>query len=132
MKIFLASFLEPENFGPGKVIGVANGSKPTDVRCDSVFPPLIPTNETMKTYNDMSVNDPKNASNVFVKSFTDQLEDFRAKVQKAADDSGKSPTDILPFSEGDTLASWEREAFTNYRPLIASCLKRLGFDVVQH
>jgi len=114
------------------VICVANGSRPHAVKCDSVFPPFIPSNETMKTYNDMSANDPKNASNVFIKSFTDQLEEFRIKVQKAADDAGKPPTDILPFSDGDTLASWEREAFTNYRPLIASCLKRLGFDVVQH
>jgi hypothetical protein len=132
MRIYLASFLESDNFGPGKVIGVANGSKPTDIKCDTVFPPLIPSNEIMSNYNDMSVNDPKNAASVFVKAFTDQLEELRNKVQTAADEAGMSPVDMLPFADGDTLASWEREAFTNYRPLIASCLVSLGFDVVQH
>jgi hypothetical protein len=132
MKIFLASFLEPDNFGPGKLIGVANGDKPGDLKCDAVFPPLIPTNEIMEKYSDMSVNDPKNAASEFVKSFTGQLEEFRNKVQTAADNSGQDPTTVLPFAEGDTLASWERERFSNYRPLIASCLTKLGYEVEQH
>ena len=111
---------------------MANGDKPSDVKCDTVFPPLIPTNEIMSTYEDMRVNDSKNASGTFVKSFTEQLEKFRVSVQKAADDAGKPATEILPFVDGDTLASWEREAYTNYRPLIAACLTKLGYDIVQH
>ncbi|KKN67643.1 hypothetical protein LCGC14_0459020 [marine sediment metagenome] len=131
MKIFLASFLEPDNFGPGKVIGVANGSKPKDVKCDQVFPPLIPTNVIMERYSDMSLNDPGNAASEFVKSFTEQLAAFHDKVKLAADNSGQPTTEILPFVDGDTLASWERERFSNYRPLIAACLTKLGYEVVQ-
>jgi len=132
MKIFLASFLEPHNFGHGKVIGIANGNKPPHIKCDTVFPPLIPSNEIMKNYNDMSVNDPKNASKAFVRDFTAQLDTFCNNVQKVASEKGKKPVEVLPFVDGDTLASWEREVYTNYRPLVASCLRKLGFNVEQH
>ncbi|MDP2683515.1 MAG: hypothetical protein Q8P20_00510 [bacterium] len=132
MKIFLASFLEENNFGPGKLIGVANGNQPLNIKCDMVFPPLIPTNDIINNYNEMSTHEPNSASNTFVKSFAAQLDEFTAKVLAVASEAGKSPIEILPFSDGDTLASWEREAFTNYRPLIAACLIKLGFEVIQH
>jgi len=132
VKIFLASFLEPHNFGPGKVIGIANGNKPSNIKCDTVFPPLIPYNHIMSNYNDMSIKDPKNASKVFVRDYSAQLNDFFKKVTNVAAESNKNPIDVLPFENGDTLASWEREVYTNYRPLVASYLKRLGFEVEQH
>ena len=139
-KIYLASFLEPGNFGPGKLIGVANGNKPDNIHdedgkkieCESVFPMLAPTNAIMNKYAVDSVNDPKNAASTFVKSFTEQLEAFSKKVKTAAFFSKKEPIDVLPFKSGDTLASWERERYSNYRPLIATCLVNLGYEVVQH
>ena len=40
--------------------------------------------------------------------------------------------EVLPFKEGDTIASWERERYTNYRPLIGAFFEKLGYEVVQH
>lgn len=139
-KIYLASFLEPDNFGPGKLIGVANGNKPDNIQkksgekveCESVFPMLVPTNDIMNKYADDCVDDPKNAASTFVKSFTKQLDEFSNKVKTAAENSKKMPVEVLPFKDGDTLGSWERERYSNYRPLIATCLVGLGYDVVQH
>jgi hypothetical protein len=38
--------------------------------------------------------------------------------------------ELLPFNDGDTLLSWEREGHTSYRPLVADCLKKLGYKVI--
>jgi len=130
MKIYLASFLEPENFGPGRVIGIVNGEKPKYVRCDTKFDPLTPKQTLTDTYNDMAANDPLNASEAFVNGFTAQLDEFCEDVAKSAKEKDQSPTDILPFKDGDTLASWERGDYTNYRVLVAPFLKKLGYDVV--
>lgn len=132
MKLYLASFLEPENFGPGRVIGVANGSKPDHVFCKDVFPPLIPTNEIMKRYNDTCVSDPKNAADMFINSFRNQLEKFTESVERKAKEEDKTIHEVLPFKNGDTLASWERHAFSNYRNLIAEYLEKLGYEVELH
>lgn len=130
MKLYLASFLEPDNFGPGRVIGIVNGNKPSHVKCDFQFPHLTPKQELTDTYNDMAVSDPKNAGSQFVKNFTQQLDEFTNEVLSEADKSGKSAQELLPFKDGDTLASWERENFTNYRSLITPFLKKLGYEVV--
>ena len=129
MKLYLASFLEPENFGPGRIIGIANGSKPDHIQCDKVFLPLIPTNEIMNNYNSMCVNDPKNAADTFVSTFSEQLDKFATTVLEQAKQEEKTVQDILPFKEGDTLASWERQAFSNYRTLVGPCLEKLGYEV---
>lgn len=130
MKIYLASFLETDNFGPGRVIGVVNGNKPTHVKCDFQFKQLTPKQELTDTYNDMAVSDPKNAGKQFVTNFTAQLDVFYKAVLEAAEDEEKDVKEILPFKDGDTLVSWERANFTNYRGLIAPYLKKLGYDVI--
>lgn len=132
MKIYLASFLETQNFGEGRVIGIANGSKPSYIKCDMVFPPLIPTNEIMAKYNNACTDDQAGASNAFVKEFSEQLEAFCNDVQETANKNGKTPEEILPFMNGDTLASWERENFKNYRPLVGAVLTKLGYKVILH
>ncbi len=132
MKIYLASFLEEENFGPGRLIGVANGNKPEHVSCDVVFSSLVPSNEIMVQYRDASVNDPRNAGKNFVDAFNMQLDQFCSNVTKKAQEENKNVMEVLPFKDGDTLASWEREAFTNYRGQVANCLERLGYEVELH
>lgn len=128
MKIYLASFLESENFGPGRIIGIANGNKPKYIDVELVFPPFIPTNELMDEYNKTS--NKSKAGEIFEKDFAQQLNDFVEKVKKTAKEEGKEPADILPFIEGDTLASWEREQNTNYRKAVGKALIKLGYDIV--
>lgn len=130
MKLYLASFLEPHNFGPGRIIGIANGDKPDHVKCDVVFPPLIPSKEITVKYRNESLTNPKNAGKNFMQGFKAELNSFMAEVKKACEEESKTPQDLLPFEEGDSLCSWERAAFTNYRGIIAPYLQKLGYDVV--
>jgi hypothetical protein len=132
MKVYLASFLEPENFGPGRVVGVVDGNKPATIDIDSRFPPFIPPKELINKYNFMAIDDQKAASEMFVLKFEKQLDEFVDKVFKKAEESGTDPTDILPFKEGDTLASWERADRRNYRGMIAVTLMKLGYEVVKN
>lgn len=130
MKIYLASFLEPENFGTGRVIGIINSNKPTHIVCDFQFKHLTPRQKLTDTYNDMIISDPKNAGKQFVTDFTEQLDSFCEEVLAAAQEDGVNVDELLPFKDGDTLASWERASFTNYRSLIAPFLQKLGYEVV--
>lgn len=130
MKLYLASFLEPENFGPGRLIGIANGNKPRDIKVDVTFPHLIPPVSLMERYRKLGLQNKSEASKMFVEEFTKQLDNFSISVIKQAEEKGKKPIDILPFKEGDTLASWERVKFSNYRSLVATALEKLGFEVV--
>jgi len=130
MKIYLASFLEKHNFGPGRLISIADGSRPDHVKCDDVFTFMIPTPELSKQYSTMQLEDPANAGKVFAKEFTEQLDTFYDDVMEAAVDSGKAPQELLPLEDGDTLASWQREEFTHYRGTVAIYLKKLGYEVV--
>ena len=131
MKIFLASFLEVHNFGPGRVIGIANGNKPSHVKCEIIFKELIPNADITKTYNKESAKNPKEASVNFVNNFTKQLEKFYQDVKSEAEKNKVDPKEILPFKDGDTLASWERFCYSNYRGLIAPFLEKLGYEVFQ-
>lgn len=132
MKIFLASFLEPHNFGPGRVIGIANGSKPKHLECDTVFEDLIPNPDISQEYQRLSYTNRKKASNYFVTEFSKQLELFFDDVIKESQESGQTPQELLPFKCGDTLASWERADYTNYRRLIAPYLEKLGYEIIKN
>lgn len=129
MKLYLASFLEVHNFGPGRVIGIANGNKPDHVECSLVFTPLIPTQQLSQTYNKMSLKDPEGASKHFVTEFQKQLDEFYSEVVNSSEEENVTPQEILPFEDGDSICSWERAAYTNYRRLIAPYLEKLGYEV---
>lgn len=130
MKLYLASFLEKHNFGSGRLISVADGSRPDHLKCDLVFEHFIPSAECSKKYSSMQLSDPKNAGKAFVKQFTKELDEFYDDIVATAAEEELDPQDLLPFKEGDTLASWQREMFTHYRDLIAICLQKLGYEVV--
>lgn len=130
MKIFLASFLQPQNFGPGRIIGIVNGARPKDVKVDVVFEPLTPPVELINTYNELRPKDGKAAGEMFVSKYTEQLEGFYESVRQAAAEAGEDITNLLPFQDGDTLASWERAEYTNYRKLLAPFLEKMGYQVV--
>lgn len=129
MKLFLASFLEPENFGPGKVIGIALGNKPKHLDCSIKFESLTPKREILQTYYNMVADDPVKAGEYFRTQFNIQLDGFVKEVKEECKKLKKKPQDILPFEEGDTLASWERAKNHNYRGAVADCLEKLGFEI---
>jgi hypothetical protein len=130
MILYLASFLEPENFGKGRVIGIAAGNKPVSVNVDTKFLPFIPLESITKEYYIQSTKDQIKASRDFITSFRKQLDDFYSLVLEKADERGVSPMEVLPFSDGDTLASWERAGRSNYRNLVGEILKKFGYSVV--
>lgn len=131
MKIYLASFSEPENFGPGRIIGIVDGGpKPHSVNVEWIFKPFTPPKELIIKYNDLRLHQPIESSNFFVSSYTEQLDSFFLEVKFEAKQRKKKISDLLPFNEGDTLASWERAAYTNYRKILAPFLEKMGFEVV--
>lgn len=130
MKLYLASFLETHNFGPGRVISITDGSRPDHIKCDYVFAPFVPAKDISKEYRRLQIDDPKNAGKIFVDKFTAQLESFYNDVLSKTKDTETDVESVLPFEDGDTLASWEREEFTHYRSLVAPFLEKLGYEVI--
>lgn len=120
MKIYLASFLQPENFGPGRLIGIVDGRKPEHLKVDFKFPPFIPDKKLINEYNDNRRRNNKSAGDIFVEKYTQQLEDFFSNIGE----------EKLPFQDGDTFASWERAEFTNYRKILAPFLEKYGYEVI--
>lgn len=131
MRIYLASFLQPENFGPGRVIGIVNGARPKNVKVDVVFEPFTPPVELINAYNELRPKDGQAASEMFVSKYKEQLELFCEEIKKISDSQNTSQLiDSLPFEDGDTLASWERAEYTNYRKILAPYLEKIGYQVV--
>lgn len=135
MKLFLASFLEKENFGPGAIISICNGTKPKYIDVKRQFTFFIPDKKTIDQYYDLRVKDEKTASEFFVDAYKKQLDDVvQSMFEELSESSEKVSTvrDLLPFKDGDTLCSWEREKFNNYRSILAPYLEKLGYEVVLH
>ncbi len=133
IRIYLASFLQPENFGPGRIIGICHGNKPRYVKVDTKFVPFIPPENLINQYNsDRLKLSAQDASGWFVSKYSEQLELFCSEVKREAEKSTCTPQEILPFEDEVTLASWERAEFTNYRKILAPFLKDLGYHVILH
>lgn len=129
MKIYLASYTQPHNHGPGRKIAISS-TKPDEVRVSGAFDHVIPPPETLEEYKRRQLSDQQDASNFFVETYTNQLKNFFKKVETSAQDEGTSVVEQLPLQSGDTLLSWEREGFTSYRPILAKFLEEVGYDVV--
>lgn len=130
INLVLASFFEPQFHGKGRKIGVAP-RKPTNVECDMVFDQFSPTAEDYFTYHKNKHDGPQ-AGEIFVESYKKQLSDICLEIAETAREQDKDPTDILPFSEGDTLLSWEKKGSTSYRAILAEYLRDLGYDVIEN
>lgn len=128
MKIYLASFMQPENFGCGNVISITSSSKPRNIRVDGIFLPLTPDSSVMNRYYELREEDADAAGKYFIEQYTKQCQDFVDEVLVMIGDS--SAESVLPFKEGDTLCSWERAQYTNYRKILAPFLEKLGYEVV--
>lgn len=129
MRIHLASFMQPNNFGHGKVISITHGTKPNNIDVMGIFEPLAPPAELVSQYNSIRTSDPDNAGKLFVNTYTEQLKSFFETAKKDADEQKCSVIELLPFEDGDTLCSWERKEYTNYRKILAPFLTEAGYDV---
>ncbi len=131
MKIYLASFQEPHNFGPGKLISLAY-ARPQYINTVGVFEPLAPPVDLIKSYNDLREKNDPSAATSFIAAYKNQLETFASKIKFIAREKKKNTKDLLFFEDGDSLLSWERENFSNFRYLVKPVLEDLGYEVVLH
>jgi hypothetical protein len=131
MKLYLASFMQPENFGPsGTLYSICNGNKPYNIKVDKKFVYFIPSEDLMNKYAELRPIDGKTAGELFCDTYNKQLQEFVDSLYYAAKEQNVSVIELLPFKDGDTLCSWERSQYTNYRKLLAPVLEKLGYEVI--
>lgn len=119
-KIFFASFLEPDNFGPGRLISLTRGRKPRFLVVKLQWPLGIPSDSILAEYNSQKESDPSGAASRFIAAYKSQLQDSLQDIR----------IDDLPFENGDTLLSWERASRNNYRKILAEYFQELGYEVI--
>lgn len=129
MKIYLASYLEPENHGPGKKYGIHH-QKPDDFKADGKVLYLTPAEELLGNYKNKQLIDQKEAADYFNKAFYEQLKSVYISLKTQGKDENKTIMDLLPFKDGDTLLSWERDGNSNYRGTVAALLKKIGYEII--
>lgn len=122
--------MQPDNFGNGRKISITYGSKPHNISVSSIFEPFAPSTDLINEYNSLRTSEPEKASKLFISSYTKQLESFFANLDKEANEAKCSMVELLPFKDGDTLCSWERKEFTNFRKILAPFLERAGYEVL--
>jgi hypothetical protein len=132
MKLFLASFLEPQNFGKGRIIGIEVSNKPKFLDVQFKFEQFIPSVEIIESYYDSLPKNPDSAGKTFECKYAEQLDNFYNLLQMLSEDAQKPMVDFLPFKDGDTLASWQREKNHNYRKTLAPILEKIGYEVELH
>ena len=126
--------LEPEHFGPGKIYAIAT-SKPDSLKVDGLYSHFTPKEEFLEKYKEIQLelsersSAAQEAADYFNSAYYNQLKSFLSKLKKAAREENKSPMELLPFRDGDTLVSWERLGNSNYRATVAGLLKKIGYEV---
>lgn len=130
--LYLASFLQPENFGPGRIISITFSDRPKKLDVAGVFEPFAPSAKLTNEYylQKEAGMSPGEAGANFSKGYKEQLQKVIAEIELTAKNLNKSPIEILPFQDGDTLASWERKEYTHYRKTLVPYLESLGYEVV--
>lgn len=127
IKIYLASHKEPENHGYGRKISISR-SKPKGSGLE--FLPFCPSLKISNEYIVKKASDPNEAAYYFNNSYANQLDLLKKDVYTQCKQTGLLPKDILPFKDGDTLLSWERFMFSNYRHHVAEFLLEMGYEVI--
>ena len=139
MKIYTASYWEPDFHGPGRKIGISP-SKPNNLmdecgyECDLCFRDLSPEDvywDYHKAKKAAGDDDDllKVAGDNFVDSYQERLNNLGASYIKHARETGKSIQDLIGLEEGDTLLSWERGGHRTFRTHTAAFLREMGYDV---
>jgi hypothetical protein len=124
MKLYLASFFEPDNHGPGRKISIAT-NVPEDIDVDATFDMFVPLGMGEYYRDRYKV---KNAGEKFVGSYKKQLDDMYSELSVDAAKEGKSMMEVLPFKDGDTLLSWEHAGNLSYRGILNDYLKKVGYE----
>lgn len=139
MKLYTASFWEPEVHGPGRKIGISP-SKPKNLQeecgydCDFCHEYLSPEEvywEYFKAKKNADGDEEllKQAGETFVSKYVNRLNEFKSLLEQEGLETGKSVQDLLGFQDGDNLLSWERGGNTTFRTHTAEFLRGLGYDV---
>jgi hypothetical protein len=139
MKIFTASYWEPEVHGPGRKIGISP-SKPKNLveeagyDCNICHEFLSPEDaywNYFKAKKAAGDNEElqKKASDTFVTEYQARLDAFKKAIQEESKAKGKSIEELMGLEEGDTLLSWERGGHITFRVHTAKCLRELGYEV---
>ena len=69
MKLYLASILQPENHGPGRLIGIADGHKPKDISIDLKYELFIPEAKYIRAYKNAVIMKEDSAPEEFCKNY---------------------------------------------------------------
>ena len=101
MKIYTASYFEPEVHGDGRKIGISP-SKPNnlDYNCDSCHEWLSPEDVYWDYHKSKRAADGnkellKKAGQEFINSYKDRLQAFREKLDSDAAETGKSVQELI-------------------------------------
>lgn len=139
MKLYTASYWEPEVHGPGRKIGISP-SKPNNLKeecgydCETCHEWLSPEDvywdyHRAKKEADGDAELLQKAGEDFVSGYLARLEDFKEMLKTESAKTGKSIHELIGFEDGDTLLSWERGGHTTFRTHAAEFLRGLGYEV---
>lgn len=122
--------MQRQNFGNGRIISITASGKPKDFKVGDIYLPLTPPQSLIDEYEKLKTENPEQAGILFTTQYKDQLEIFVNNVRADATAQGVTPVELLPFQDGDTLCSWHRKEYTNYRKIVAPYLENLGYEVI--
>jgi hypothetical protein len=139
MKIYTASFWEPEVHGSGRKICIAP-SAPKNLKdecgyeCDFSHDYLSPEDvywDYHKAKKAANGDDDllQKAGEDFVEGYKARLQDFKNDLEVEMKSTSKSMEELIGFEDGDTLLSWERGGHTTFRSHVAEFLRELGYEV---
>lgn len=139
MKIYTASFFEPEYHGKGRKIAICP-SKPKTLQeefgydCDLKYEGLSPEDiywDYLKNKKAANGNEElsKKAGQNFASNYMNRLEQFKLEVEKISKETGDNILDIIGLQDEDTLLSWERGGNLTFRTHTADFLRSLGYEV---
>jgi hypothetical protein len=142
MKIYFASYFDPDTHGPGRKIGMSAGC-PKNLKDEfgyecTMKSPMSPGDEywdymkTKKASADLEDEDKQKAfeaaSALFTEAYNKRLADWVLAVQEAATARNKTVQEVIELQDGDTLLTWERSGHLSYRPIAMKVLETLGYE----
>lgn len=138
MKLYTASFFDPELHGPGRKIGICP-SKPLNLadehgyECDLWHEWLSPQELYWDYHKAKKVAENeeqiKQAGKNFEAAYNNRLTEFKEELESLYLTTKKTIFELIGFEDGDTLLSWERGGNITFRSQTAEFLRSLGYEV---
>jgi len=138
MKIYLASYWEPENHGTGRKVGIASAPRnladEAGYTCELQYEGLNPGQAYWDYHKEKKAAGEdkglvKKAGENFNESYKARLQEFKSIVEAQAKENDSTVFDIVGLEDEDTLLSWEREGNPTFRVHTAELLRELGYEV---